>query len=550
MGLSRREFLTRVGMAGGYSAAFLTMQHIGLMPVPEAGAATLAAAPGAGKGVKVVVLGGGIAGLVAAYELGQLGYDCTLLEARARPGGRNWTVRGGDKVVFMDGTVQTSSWDSGNYQNVGPARLPSIHPTILGYCRKFGVELQVEVNTSRSSYLENDAANGAKPVQQRRVVNDTRGHVSELLMKCVSSGKLDEEVSKDDREKMLAFLRIYGPLDEAGKYTGSDRSGYAKTPGAGDDAGVLNDPIDMHTLLSDNFWESILFEEIFDMQATMFQPLGGMDRIPYAFAKHLGDVIQYESPVSELRRTSKGVRVTYRQHGADKSIDADYCVCALPLTQMKKIPNDCAAPYKKVIEECQYAHAYKIAWESRRFWEQDYNIYGGLEFVNQGCSPVWFPSAGLFTPRGVLVSGYFDERTSEFGKLAMPAKLEESRKTIERLHPGHGKELEKPIYVCWGKIPYNEGSWIESYGPNQKRSPGVRINRQGAPAAPAAEHTQTNPGYETLIEPDGPIYFAGDHVSHIVGWQEGAALSSLRAVQMIVDKTKAAKLTGSTREKA
>jgi monoamine oxidase len=45
-----------------------------------------------------------------------------------------------------------------------------------------------------------------------------------------------------------------------------------------------------------------------------------------------------------------------------------------------------------------------------------------------------------------------------------------------------------------------------------------------------------------MIEPDGPIVFAGDHVSHIVAWQEGAALSALRAVSQINDKAKAAKL--------
>ena len=50
----------------------------------------------------------------------------------------------------------------------------------------------------------------------------------------------------------------------------------------------------------------------------------------------------------------------------------------------------------------------------------------------------------------------------------MPEKFAESRKSIERLHPGHGKELEKPMYVSWGKIPYNEGSWIRSYGPGRK----------------------------------------------------------------------------------
>ena len=82
-----------------------------------------------------------------------------------------------------------------------------------------------------------------------------------------------------------------------------------------------------------------------------------------------------------------------------------------------------------MIDECAYAHAYKIAWESRRFWEQDYNIYGGLEFVNTGCSPVWFPSANMHTERGVFVSGYTDERDSPFGKLSMAEKLAESRKT-------------------------------------------------------------------------------------------------------------------------
>jgi monoamine oxidase len=45
-----------------------------------------------------------------------------------------------------------------------------------------------------------------------------------------------------------------------------------------------------------------------------------------------------------------------------------------------------------------------------------------------------------------------------------------------------------------------------------------------------------------LIEPDGPIIFAGDHVSHVVAWQEGEALSALRAVQQVADRVKAARL--------
>ena len=162
MDLTRRNFLMKVGQAGGYGAAFLTMQHLGLMAVPEANAMPLAIESGSGKGIKVVILGGGIAGLVAAYEMGKAGYSCTVLEARQRPGGRNWTVRNGAKIEFNDGTTQTANWDDSSYFNAGPARLPSIHKTMLGYCKELGVPLEVEVNTSRSSLLQNDAAFGGK----------------------------------------------------------------------------------------------------------------------------------------------------------------------------------------------------------------------------------------------------------------------------------------------------------------------------------------------------------------------------------------------------
>src|SRR5882762_11596147 len=115
MGISRRNFLMRVGQVGGYSAAFATMQSLGLMPMKGEQVAPIQAVAGSGKGVKVVVLGGGIGGLVSAYELKKLGYDVTVLEARERPGGRVWTGRKGDKVEFVDGTVQTIRWADGNY---------------------------------------------------------------------------------------------------------------------------------------------------------------------------------------------------------------------------------------------------------------------------------------------------------------------------------------------------------------------------------------------------------------------------------------------------
>src|SRR5580698_10595837 len=212
MGLSRRDFLMRVGQAGGYSAAFTMMQSLGLMPVTASAAPTVKHPEGSGKGTSVVILGGGIAGLASAYELNKLGYSCTLLEARERIGGRNWTVRNGSKVDFTDGFTQNCTFGPGLYQNVGPARLPSVHLTMLGYCRQLGVPLEVEVNTSRSAFLEANRLDGAKTVQNRQVEYDTRGHVSELLAKCVQRGALDQELSHDDKEQMIEFLKQYGDL--------------------------------------------------------------------------------------------------------------------------------------------------------------------------------------------------------------------------------------------------------------------------------------------------------------------------------------------------
>ncbi len=522
------------------------MQGLGLFPTyAEASIGAPEVAAGHGKGVKVVVLGGGIAGLVAAYELRARGYEVTLLEARSRPGGRNWSVRRGDKIEFLDGTVQHCTWDEGHYQNFGPARLPSVHKLMLGYAKTFGVELQVEVNTTRSSFLQNDNANGGKPVVQRQAINDTRGHVSELLSKSILGGSLDQEFTGQDKQRMLDFLRLYGPLDDAGKYAGSDRAGYDVMPGAGEQTGSLTKPLDMHTLLDAEFWNGLLYEETFDWQATMFQPVGGMDRIPYAFAKSLGSIIKYESPVTEMRRTSKGVRIGYKHKGVEEHLEADYCICAMPLTQLKKIPNDLSAPTQKIIGESVYGDAYKIAWESRRFWEQDYNIYGGLEFVNVGCSPVWFPSDKFFSERGVFVSGYTEEHMTPLAKMTLEQKFAESRKTIERLHPGKGKELEKPLYVNWGKIPFNEGSWIDTYGAGQERN--ASAVSQGSARASARPIGSNQANYEELLQQDGPFFLSGDHMSHIVGWQEGAAESSHRVVGMLDNVVKHARLATATR---
>jgi monoamine oxidase len=84
MGYSRRHFLKRVGAVGGASLVYEAMTGLGLLAAPSQAPFNLS---GRVSGVRVVILGAGLAGMTVAYELGKVGIDCRVLEARARPGG-------------------------------------------------------------------------------------------------------------------------------------------------------------------------------------------------------------------------------------------------------------------------------------------------------------------------------------------------------------------------------------------------------------------------------------------------------------------------------
>jgi monoamine oxidase len=513
MALSRRQFLMRVGQAGGYGATFTLMQTLGLLPAPDAQAADREVKAVAGHGTSVVILGGGIAGLVSAYELNKAGYKCTILEPRQRPGGRNWSVRGGTDVDFTTGFKQHCQYSEGLYLNAGPARLPSIHKTMLGYCSELGVPLEVEVNSSRSALMQAPELNGGKAVTQRRVVYDSRGYVSELLAKCIQKNELDKEISADDRDKMLTFLRSYGDLQSDYSYTGSERSGFTVFPGAGPSVPAPLPPLSMHQMLDANLWRGMLSEDVIDWQATMFEPVGGMDHIPKAFAAKLGPILKYGAQVESIQQNGSGVTIGYVDLASNQksTIKADYCICAMPFSVLKSLQTDFAPDVKQIIDGSVYASAYKIGWQAPRFWEKDNNIYGGLSYLQNTVNIIWYPSYKMFSPEGVVIGGYAEEGGTPFGALpTVQAKLDASRAAIELLHPGRGKELKTPIYVSWGHIPHNLGSWISKLGGSSEKA-----------------------SYDRIIQPDRRVYFAGDHTSEIVGWQEGAALSALRCIRQI-----------------
>ena len=101
--LTRRRFLTRAAAAGGVSLVYEAMTGLGLLATPAQASFELS---GRVSGVRVLILGAGLAGMTPAYELGKVGFDCRVLEARPRPGGRVFTVRRGT-VSEEEGPSQT-----------------------------------------------------------------------------------------------------------------------------------------------------------------------------------------------------------------------------------------------------------------------------------------------------------------------------------------------------------------------------------------------------------------------------------------------------------
>jgi monoamine oxidase len=495
-------------------AAFLSMQALGLASTVFAKPAPILSAK-IGKGRHVVILGAGIAGLVMAYRMERAGFSVTLVEARRRTGGRNWTLRQGDKVEIIGEADQTVSFSRGMYLNAGPARIPSHHQGLLSYCKILGIPLEVEVNFSNSALLQSDAAFGGKPIQERQAINDFRGRIAELLSKATNLGALDQELTADDKQRLIAFLRNYGDLSKDSLYKGSERAGYKVSPGPYDQIGVRRDPLSLRDLLRDHELPDMMFDDMIDMQATMFEPVGGMDRIPAAFNKSIKSPIRLGAEVRSIHQTPERTEIVYRdlRSGEHHKLSADFVVCTIPLPVLAGIDTDFSAQVKQAIVGAKYDHAAKVAFEAPRFWEAE-QIYGGLSFSGTATGAVWYPSSGYQSARGIILGAYVAGKPGEaFEALSIAKQIDMARDAIDELHPGHGVDLSAPVAVDWSKIPYNLGPWIHW----------------------TDSSFDTN-AYRLLNEPEGRVYFSGAHLSQLPSWQEGAVLAAHRTIELIANR--------------
>ena len=226
LNITRRQFLSYVGAAGGSSALLKTSLALGLMPDDSYSGPVQIKPAAKGEQPTALILGAGVAGLATALELEKAGIQCTILEASFRPGGRNLTVRNGDKIDEM-GNTQICQFDKQEnlFFNCGPARIPGHHRRLLHYCRALNVPLQIKANSSKMAYFHDDDSLGGKPKRIIEYHTDVRGLMSELLWKSADSNNFDQMMSEEDVATLMKFSQTYGDLTENGKYIGSERAG-------------------------------------------------------------------------------------------------------------------------------------------------------------------------------------------------------------------------------------------------------------------------------------------------------------------------------------
>lgn len=510
--LSRRSMFNLIGTALGSGAVLQASAALGLMPFTTAMNLPRLAPLPAGQSKTVVILGGGISGLTAMYELEKAGYDCVLLEASHRLGGRNLTIRSGD-IVDEVGNLQVCEFDDEPhlYWNAGPARIPSTHRYLMNYCKELGVELELFINENKETYYQDDAFNGGKPVRNAVMTTTVRGFVAEMMAKSFTRAEMDLPLSEGEAERLLGVLRSFGDLDSDLSFKGSSRVGYAS--GGFLEHGVYRELLSLQEVLKTRYVTQALNANEGETGPMLFQPVGGMDRIIKGFARQLRGPVHINAAVASIEMLPDGVGIVYDHKGSKQTLRADYCINCIPSHLLIGINNNFPEEYRAALRYIRRGEAYKSAFQAkRRFWE-DEDIYGGISWTNHPIQQIWYPSHGFHKQKGIMLSAYNYGSGMQFTQMSQQERIAVALAQGEKIHPGYSQHVEKGMTIAWHRMNHMLGC-----SARWARSSGGLTNEEEA-----MRHT-------LMKGLAGRHYLVGDQVTLHAGWQEAAILSAHAAI--------------------
>lgn len=519
--LGRRELLALIGRRAGGGAMLHAMLALGVAGESSyAGPVELQGAP---RGASVLVLGAGTAGLVAAYELRRAGYAVKVLEYNQRAGGRAWTLRGGDDYTELGGERQRCEFDDGQYLNPGPWRIPYHHHGVLDYAHRLRVPLEPFVQVNHNAFLHSKRAFGGRPQRFREVQADFNGGIAQLLSQASRQGGFDGTLTRDDLDRLRNALRQWGALDGSGRYAAneasSQRRGFDIAAGGGlMPAPKPSQPTAFKEILDSGLWRYLSVGHEDEFQSTIFQPVGGMDRIAMALHREVADLVQFGAQVTAIDQDSRGVVVRYQAGGVESMARADWCVCTIPLSVLGQLELKLSPPLLAAIQAVPYEASVKVGLQfKRRFWEQDERIYGGITRTDLPIQTIGYPNHGYGMPgKGVLLGAYvWGPNAYEFTAQPPAERVRLALKHGAMIHPQYAAEFDNGVAVAWHRVPWTLGcfaNWSD---------------------AAREQH------YQNLCQVDGRVVLAGEHASLLPAWQEGAVLSALDAIARLHAKARA-----------
>jgi monoamine oxidase len=374
---------------------------------------------------------------------------------------------------------------------------------------------------SRANFFQRDGSFDDEPMPNRRIANDTRGWISELLAKAIRRGSIDDSIKGVDKDGLLSLLATFGdvePCDDY-EYTGSSRSGYVVEPGVGT-CGTIVGPLRLADLVNSKFWQDRFYQaEEYEWQPTLFHPVHGMDQIWRAFRDKtpIGKLIRYKQEVFAVNNITEAgvpkVKVSFRPAGSSsggESITADYCISTIPLPILASIDHNFATDYTDAIGAVTFADTCKVGWQtSNRFWETQNQMYGGISYIRDNITQMWYPSYDYFAAKGILTGAYnYDNDARTMAALPLKARLDLAMAGAKKLHPDFAEHvpIDLGVSIAWKNVPYQLGGWAEDW---------------------KCDDTH----YERLLKPEGRFWVAGDQVSYLSGWQEGAVLSAHHVIE-------------------
>jgi monoamine oxidase len=479
MTIDRRQFLKW----GGFAAGRIYLSSRAMLALPQQ------AAERRGSGKRVAILGAGLAGLGAGWELTRAGHDVTILEAQLHPGGRVHTIREGLSDEL--------------YAEAGAGRIPNTHTITLEWVKHFGLELEpffpnklAEVAVLKGKRVKMPVG---KPVDMSQVPLDLTPEERKIGL-----SKLDEHYYGETMRKIGDAVREGWP-PELARLADISMSDFLRQRGASPDA--------IHYLLF-GFEEDAALDFMRDACSHHTESLsrikGGNDQLPRAFASKLSDVIRYGCAVEHIEQGGDRARIAYRRAGMLDYIEADAVVCTIPFGVLRHIAvtPEWSREKRKVIDQLTYGPVVRATFQvSRRYWEDEgLNGFGSSDRNFE----VWHPTYGKPGRRGLLQAYVYEDYAHHLDQLGEAERTERLIAVMDEVHPGLRQNLETVVTKSWANDPWERGAFV-------------------------VYHTGQQQWYPAICKREGRVWFAGEHASPWPGWMQGALASGIGAAREIAE---------------